>query len=104
VVLIEKIQKQATPEVVAAVKAGTISINAAAAVSTLPEEEQVAAALGGKEQLRQAAKRVREVKKGARAKESEPSLQDTVGILRARIVELETENTTLRKQLEALTA
>jgi len=47
---------------------------------------------------------VREVKKGARAKESEPSLQDTVGILRARIVELETENTTLRKQLEALTA
>ena len=54
--------------------------------------------------LRQAAKRVREVKKGARADESEPSLQDTVGILRARIVELETENTTLRKQLEALTA
>lgn len=104
VVLIEKIQKQATPEVVAAVKAGTISINAAAAVSTLPEEEQVAAALGGKEQLRQAAKRVREDKKGARVDEPEPSLQDTVGILRARIVELETENTTLRKQLEALTA
>lgn len=104
VVLIEKIQKHATPEVVAAVKAGTISINAAAAVSTLPEEDQVAAALGGREQLRQAARRVREIKKGARPEESEPSMQDTVGILRARIVELETENSTLRKQLEALTA
>ena len=39
VVMIEKIQKQAAPEVVAAVKAGTISINAAAAVATLPTEE-----------------------------------------------------------------
>lgn len=101
VVLIEKIQKQATPEVVAAVKAGTISINAAAAVSTLPEEEQVAAALGGKEQLRQAAKRAREVRKGVR---TEASLHDTVETLRARVAELEAENTTLRKQLEALTA
>ena len=46
VVLIEKIQKQAAAEVVAAVKSGTISINAAAAVATLPADEQVAAALG----------------------------------------------------------
>ncbi len=44
VVMIEKIQKQAAPELVAAVKAGTISINAAAAVASLPAEEQVAAA------------------------------------------------------------
>ena len=43
VVMIEKIQKQAAPELVAAVKSGTISINAAAAVATLPAEEQVAA-------------------------------------------------------------
>jgi hypothetical protein len=47
VVMIEKIQKQAAPELVAAVKSGTISINAAAAVATLPAEEQVAAAVAG---------------------------------------------------------
>ena len=42
--MIEKIQKQAAPEVVAAVRAGDISLNAAAVVATLPEEEQRAAA------------------------------------------------------------
>lgn len=61
VVQIEKIQKQAAPELVAAVKAGTISINAAAAVASLPAEEQKSAALAGKAELKQAAKRVREV-------------------------------------------
>jgi hypothetical protein len=35
---IEKIQKTATPELVEAVRAGTISINAAATVASLPEE------------------------------------------------------------------
>ena len=45
VVMIEKIQKQAAPELVQAVKSGTISINTAAAVATLPAEEQVAAAV-----------------------------------------------------------
>jgi hypothetical protein len=44
--MIEKIQRQAAPEVVAAVKSGTISINAAAAVASLPADEQVAAAVG----------------------------------------------------------
>ncbi|MEK8029520.1 plasmid replication/partition related protein [Ideonella sp. DXS29W] len=63
VVLIEKIHKQAAPELVAAVKAGTISINAAAAVATLPAEEQVAAASAGADELKQVAKRVRESKK-----------------------------------------
>jgi len=61
VVQIEKIQKQAAPELVAAVKSGVISINAAAAVASLPAEEQKSAALGGKDELKQAAKRVREV-------------------------------------------
>src|SRR4051794_29924674 len=42
VVMIEKIQKQAAPELVAAVRSGTISINAAAAVASLSAEEQVA--------------------------------------------------------------
>ncbi|HEX5356343.1 MAG TPA: plasmid replication/partition related protein [Aquabacterium sp.] len=64
---IEKIQKTAAPELVAAVKAGDISINAAAIVATLPVEEQVAAAAGGKKELRQAAKQIREAKAQARA-------------------------------------
>lgn len=104
VVLIEKIQKQATPEVVAAVKSGAISINAAAAVATLPEQEQVAAAMGGKEELRQAAKRVRETKKRAKADEPEAGADDTLGALKARIAELEAENNKLRAQLASLTA
>ena len=45
---IEKIQKAAAPELVEAVKAGTISINAAATVASLPVEQQVAAVAGGK--------------------------------------------------------
>jgi len=67
VVQIEKIQKSAAPELVEAVKAGTISINAAAAVASLAQEEQVAAVAGGKKELQQAAKRAREGGKGSRA-------------------------------------
>lgn len=67
VVQIEKIQKSAAPELVEAVKAGTISINAAAAVASLAPEEQIAAVAGGKKELQQAAKRVREGKNGSRA-------------------------------------
>ena len=59
---IEKIQKAAAPELVAAVKSGAISINAAAAVASLPVDEQVAAVAGGKKELREAAKRVRGVR------------------------------------------
>jgi hypothetical protein len=105
VVLIEKIQKQAAAEVVAAVKSGTISLNAAAAVSSLPEDEQVAAALGGKEQLRQAAKRVRETKKRNTTDNntSEETAQHSVEALKLRIQELETENARLREELAALT-
>ena len=104
VVLIEKIQKQATPEVVAAVKSGAISINAAAAVSTLPEQEQIAAALGGKELLQQAAKRVRETRKRTKPEggEAQTSAPDSVDALKARIQELEAENARLRAQLAAL--
>ena len=104
VVMIEKIQKQAAAEVVAAVKSGAISINAAAAVSTLPAEEQVAAAMGGKEQLQQAAKRVRETRKRAPEATSAVEEGDTISALKYRIVELETENTRLRTELAALAA
>jgi hypothetical protein len=64
---IEKIQKTAAPELVAAVKAGDISINAAAAVASLPADQQVAAVAGGKKELQQAARQVREARAGQRA-------------------------------------
>ncbi|NVO07082.1 MAG: plasmid replication/partition related protein [Rhodoferax sp.] len=105
--MIERIQKQATPELVAAVKSGLLSINAAAAVATLPEQEQVSAALGGKEELQQAAKRVRETRKRAKAVEGNaPQAQDmpSVAALQARITELERENAALRAQVAALMA
>jgi len=107
VVMIEKIQKQAAPEVVAAVKAGTISINAAAAVATLPTDEQVAAATGGKDELKQAAKRVRESKRKPReesaATPDEPGQADELQTLRQRVAELTAENESLRRRLAELT-
>ncbi|MDY7540257.1 hypothetical protein QN372_10200 [Undibacterium sp. RTI2.1] len=59
---IEKIQKAASPALVEAVRAGTISISAAAAIASLPSEQQIAAVAGGKKELQQAAKSVREMK------------------------------------------
>jgi hypothetical protein len=104
VVMIEKIQKQAAPEVVAAVKSGAISINAAAAVATLPEQEQVAAALGGRDELRQAAKRVRETRKRVKPDAPAAGTQDSVEALQSRIAALEAENADLRQQLARLGA
>ena len=116
VVMIEKIQKQAAPELVAAVKSGTISINAAAAVATLPAEEQVAAAVAGKDELKQAAKRVRELNK-RKPREEAPSEEspaavpadstpatDELHTLRIRVAELTAENTELRRQVAQLQA
>ncbi|MDO9403504.1 MAG: plasmid replication/partition related protein [Polaromonas sp.] len=109
VVMIEKIQKQAAPELVAAVKSGTISINAAAAVASLPVEEQAAAAIAGKDELRQAAKRVRDA---ARRKpredlqddaDDQPApADDELQSLRRRVAELTAENQALRTELAAL--
>jgi len=117
VVMIEKIQKQAAPELVAAVKSGTISINAAAAVATLPAEEQVAAAVAGKDELKQAAKRVRELNKRKPREEapSEPkaTVEPAAGAegntgdlhaLRLRVAELTAENTELRRRVAQLQA
>jgi hypothetical protein len=111
VVLIEKIQKQAAPELVAAVKAGTISINAAAAVATLPAEEQAAAAAAGKEELKQAAKRVRESKQRKPRDEapappaaSDAPGEETLESLRRRVAELSAENDALRRQIAELLA
>jgi len=115
VVLIEKIQTQAVPELVAAVKQGTISINAAAAVATLPADEQKAAAIAGKDELKQLAKRVREVKRkpspaqdtdGAAGETAAPeaSAADDLLTLRAQVAALRAENAALRAELAALKA
>ena len=103
VTMIEKIQKQAAPELVAAVRAGTISLNAAAAVASLPVDEQVAAASAGKDELRQAAKRVREATKKPRVEASQmPSTE--VQALQDRVAELTAENEYLRGQVAELQA
>ena len=108
VVQIEKIQKQAAPELVAAVKAGAISINAAAAVASLPTEEQKAAALGGKQELKQAAKRVRDVQRKAPeadgSSKAENRADDALLSLQQRVEALTTENQQLRQQLADLQA
>ncbi|AWQ05755.1 hypothetical protein [Bordetella bronchiseptica] len=71
---IEKIRQQAAPELVRAVQSGEISINAAAAVATLPAPQQAAAAAGGRGELRAAARQVREARLPVRrAPEAEPA-------------------------------
>ncbi len=109
VVMIEKIQKQAAPELVAALRAGTISINAAAAVASLPAEEQVAAAAAGKEELKQAAKRVRDAKRkpaaepGAAPWEGDDP-EESFDALRQRAANLAAENAVLRQKVAELQA
>ncbi len=107
--MIEKIQKQAAPEVVAAVKSGALSINAAAAVAGLPAEEQVAAASAGADELKRAAKRAREARRKpvadpAPAREASDASDalapaDELRALRQRVAELTAENAALRRQL-----
>ncbi|WPB54954.1 plasmid replication/partition related protein [Xylophilus sp. GOD-11R] len=112
VAAIEKIQKQAAPELVAAVRAGAVSINTAATIASLPAEEQVAAASGGKDDLRQAAKRVRDARRkprdapegGVGSEEAEDQAADMVLGLRRRVEELTAENQALRAEVESLRA
>ena len=113
VLQIEKIQKQAAPELVEAVKTGQISLSAAAVVASLPAEEQLAAVAGGKDELKQAAKRVRETKKRVTVK-VEPAEEvsadeaaapgDELQALRQRVAELEAENARLKLELGACRA
>ena len=94
---IEKIQKSAAPELMAAVKSGAISINAAATVASLPVEAQVAAAAGGRKELQQAARQVRETRAVARTEPESP--EGVIARLRQTISELMAENTALKAQL-----
>jgi hypothetical protein len=94
---IEKIQKTAAPELVAAVKSGTISINTAATVASLPETEQVAAAAGGKKELQQAARQVRAAKAVERTDPETP--EGVIARLKQTIAELTAENIALKARL-----
>ena len=107
---IEKIQKTATPELVEAVRSGTISINAAATVASLPEADQVAAVAGGKKELQKAAKEVRELRAASRpAKEPKEAKEGgdyrpmtEVDELRAENASLKEKNAALRAEITAL--
>jgi hypothetical protein len=107
--MIETIQEKAAPEVVAAVRSGELSLNAAAVVATLPVEEQQAVAAEGAEGLKQAAKRVRDARKKPKAaKEAQAGDEQAAAPaaspeeLQARVTELEAENERLRQQVKAL--
>ena len=93
---IEKIQKAAAPELVRAVKDGAISINAAAAVATLPPERQAAAVAGGRKELQQAAREVRQAK-------APPPREAVPDIPIENIADLPAEVVRLRELLTRLT-
>lgn len=109
--MIEKIQRQAAPEVVEAVRSGALSINAAAVVATLPMAEQQAAAQAGRDELRDTARRVRESRRKPRPeREAEEataqpaSSGDELLALRRRVEALERENAALRARVAELEA
>ncbi|MRX10290.1 hypothetical protein GJ697_20875 [Pseudoduganella sp. FT25W] len=103
---IEKIQKTATPELVEAVRAGTISINAAATVASLPEEVQLAAVAGGKKELQKAAKEVRDLRAASRPakepKEGKAAPEVDYSDMPTDVRELRAENMALREKNAAL--
>jgi len=108
---IERIRKTAAPELVDAVRKGEISVSAAATVASLPAEAQVAAVAGGKKELKQAARQVREQKAGAKPKkdvvpespeEQVKVLRSQVGELKDRLATMMTENEVLKQKLAAL--
>lgn len=107
---IEKIQKTAAPELVDAVKSGVISINAAAAVASLPSDKQVAAVAGGKKELREAARQVREARQPPKPKPDvaappEDATPDQLEIHRLTVLvaELKDERDQLKKKVQHLT-
>jgi hypothetical protein len=105
---IEKIRKTAAPELVKAVKEGVISINAAAAVASLPGEQQVAAVAGGKKELRQVARQVREARLPPKPELPAPPEDATpeqreIHRLTHMIAELTDERDQLKKKVQHLT-
>ncbi|WP_191631653.1 ParB N-terminal domain-containing protein [Pandoraea sputorum] len=103
---IEQIHNAAAPELVDAVKRGEVSINAAAAVSTLPQAAQVAAVVAGKQELRELARSVREARpvKPRKKKEEEIVEEDDGAPPWDTSVDPTDELTRLSKELKAMTA
>jgi len=106
----EKIQKSAAPELVDAIKSGEISINAAAVVATLPAEKQIAAAAGGKKELRETARQVRAAKSPPKPRPQLPPLpedataeQIEIQRLSTLVAELTEERDLLKKKVQNLT-
>jgi hypothetical protein len=97
---IEAIQESAAPEVLTAVRAGTISINAAAQVSRLPTEQQSTIAAAGPNEIKKAAAEVRKAE-GKPQKEETPSGND---VLREALVEARETASLLAEELEAYRA
>lgn len=123
VLQIEKIQRAAAPELVQAVRDGTISISAAAAVATLPSNEQAAAVAGGRKELQQAAKQVREKIREQKAPAKKNNIPESTttadvpdttenaqnhdsesAVLQQRIMALEAENAALIEKIAQLNA
>jgi hypothetical protein len=105
---IEKIQKTAAPELVDAVKSGVISINAAAAVASLPGDKQVEAVAGGRKELREVARQVREARRPPKPEVEPPPAdaspeQITIHRLRLAVAELTEERDQLKKKVQHLT-
>lgn len=105
---IEKIQKTAAPELVDAVKSGMISISAAAEVASLPSDKQVAAVTGGKKELKQAAREVREARMPPKSEVAPPPEDATpdqreIHRLNQTIIGLNEERDQLKKKIQHLT-
>jgi hypothetical protein len=105
---IEKIQKTAAPELVKAVKEGVISINAAAEVASLPSEKQLAAVAGGKKELRQVARQLRESRLPPKPEPVPPPNDATpdqreIHRLNLLVAELTEERDQLKKKVQHLT-
>lgn len=105
---IERIQKAATPELREAVRSGAISINAAANVAQLSESEQIAAVAGGRKELQQAARQVREQKAATRPRKEKVDLDPVEELadlrrehaaLKDRLATLLTDNERLKQRL-----
>jgi hypothetical protein len=96
---IEKIQKTAAPEVLASVRSGEISINAAAKVAALPVQQQSAIAAAGPSEMKKAAEQVRDVERPPKA--PEPTEADT---LREALTEARETASMLAEELEAYRA
>jgi len=110
---IEKIQRQAAPELLRAVQSGGLSINAAAAVATLPAERQAAAASAGARALREAAREARALAAAARPLADPPApvplpdnaddYPEALARLAQRVAELTQERDALKKKVAQLT-